>query len=208
MKLYLSSSGLGNEVSKLKVLLQAGATIGYINNARDWVGADAEIRAQYQTIEMEELRALGYQVEPLDLKDYFHKTEELRQKLAQLDGVWVSGGNTFVLRQAMHLSGFDVLFEELKLREDFVYGGYSAGVCVLCDSLKYIRQVDDADNFPFEACTETIEEGLGYFNYGIIPHYRSNHFESALMEKEVENCIEQKWLFKVLRDGEVLIIEE
>lgn len=208
MRLYLSSSGLGDQVEQLRRWLKSGSRIAHINNARDWVGADPNIRANYQASEMEELRTLGYQVESLDLKDYFNQTEELRQKLAELDGVWVSGGNTFVLRQAMRLSGFDLIFEELKQREDFVYGGYSAGVCVLCDSLKYIRQVDDATNFPYKGCTETIEEGLGYFTYGILPHYRSNHFESEMMEKEVENCINQKWLFKVLRDGEVLIIDK
>lgn len=207
MKMYLSSLGFGNAIAQWKALVATGSKIGHINNARDWVGADPDIRAAYQREEMHQLEEWGYVVEVLDLQDYFGKTEELRQKLLALDGLWVSGGNTFVLRQAMKISGFDLIFSELQQRKDFVYGGYSAGVCVLCDSLKYIRQVDDPYNFPYADCTTVIEEGLGYFNYGIIPHYRSNHVESDMMEKEVENCINQKWLFKVLRDGEVLIVE-
>lgn len=207
MKLYLSSFGLGNEIDRLKSMLAPGSKIGYINNARDWVGADAAIKADHQQSEIHELLGLGFAVETLDLQEYFDKEPELRQKLIQLDGLWVSGGNTFVLRQAMRLSGFDRIFKDLQLRDGFLYGGYSAGVCVLCDSLRYIKNVDDPDNFPYAENTETIWEGLGYFNYGIIPHYRSDHPESAMMEKEVENCLNQKWLFKVLRDGEVIIIE-
>lgn len=208
MKLYLSSIKFGDEVEKLKVMLPQGARIGHINNARDWTTADPQIRSQHQQQEIETLNSFGFQAEMLDLKDYFHKHSALRQKLAELDGVWVSGGNTFVLLQAMVLSGFDQIFQELKERKGFLYGGYSAGVCVLCDSLKYIQQVDDPNDFPYADNTETIWEGLNYFNYGMISHYRSDHYESEMVELEVENCIRNKWLFKALSDGEVIIIDE
>jgi dipeptidase E len=125
-----------------------------------------------------------------------------------LNGLWVSGGNTFVLRQAMRLSGFDNIFKELRGRKDFLYGGYSAGVCILCDSLKYIQIADKPNDFPYEGNTEIIWEGLGVFDYGILPHYDSDHFESELIGNDVRQCIDNKWLFKALRDGEVIIIEE
>lgn len=84
----------------------------------------------------------------LDLKNYFGKKAELRLKLENLDGIWVCGGNTFILRLAMKISGFDEIFKELLERKHFFYGGYSAGICILCDSLKYIEQVDDPYQFP------------------------------------------------------------
>jgi dipeptidase E len=108
----------------------------------------------------------------------------------------------------MKLSGFDSLFPKLRIRKDFLYAGYSAGICVLCDSLKYIQHVDDPGFFPYARHKEVVWEGLGVFTYGILPHYRSDHHESEAIEKDVQACIDNKWLFKVLRDGEVIIVEE
>jgi len=83
--------------------------------------------------------------------------------------------------------------------------GYSAGICVLSSSLRYLEIVDDAHNFPFEAIKQPIFEGLGIFSYALLPHYDSDHPESAAIDQEIQKCIDNKWLFKALRDGEVLI---
>jgi dipeptidase E len=47
---------------------------------------------------------------------------------------------------------------------------------------------------------------LGFVDYSIAPHYRSNHPESAMVEEEVKYLIENKMPYKTLRDGEVIII--
>lgn len=208
MKFYLSSYKFGNEVDKLKSMLPAKSKIGHINNSRDWTEANLESKAKHQREEIEQLNQLDFIAEPLDLKDYFGRKSDLKKKLSQLDGIWVSGGNTFVLRQAMKLSGFDELFQELRLRKGFLYGGYSAGICILCDSLKYIEKVDNPNDFPYNEVREIIWEGLNFFSYGLLPHYDSDHPESEAVGEEVQRCIENKWLFKVLRDNEVIIIEE
>jgi len=207
MKYYLSSYKFGKKVEELKGMLSQGAKIGHINNSRDWRSANPEIRENHLKNEMSFLDSLGFRNEHLDLKNYFGKENELRVKLTKLDGVWVSGGNTFVLRQAFRLSGFDNIYQnDLKHKKDFFWGGYSAGVCVLCDSLKYISNVDDPNDFPYREITETIWDGLGLFNYGILPHYDSGHHESEAIGKEVQRCIENRWLFKVMKDGEVIIM--
>lgn len=190
MNLYLSSFKFGNEYEKLKELLPDGARIGHINNSKDWVGADEEIRRQSLKEEMAFLNNLGFRNEHLDLKHYFDKSGELLKKLNQLDAIWVAGGNTFVLRQAMKISGFDTLFETLRKRKNFLWAGYSAGICILCDSLKYIDKVDDPNNFPYQQLNKPIYEGLAFFNYGILPHYDSDHFESEAVEKEIKKCIQ------------------
>jgi dipeptidase E len=208
MKFYLSSYKFGKQTDTLKQMLPADSKIGHINNSRDFTAASEKIKTIYQNEEIQELNSMGFLAEPLDLRQYFGRQEALRAKLGGLNGVWVSGGNTFVLRQAMKLSGFDRIFAELNQRQGFLYGGYSAGICVLCDSLKYIKNVDDPSDFPYPGIGETIWEGLGVFNYGLLPHYNSEHFESEEMGKEVQMCIDNKWLFKALRDGEVIIIGE
>lgn len=207
MKFYLSSYKFGNDYNQLTKMLPKGAKIGHINNSRDWLGVNEENKQKSLNEEMLFLENLGFKCEHLDLKDYFGKEDLLRKKIDELDGIWVCGGNTFVLRQAMKLSGFDTIFKDLLRRKDFFWGGYSAGICILCDSLKYIDQVDDANNFPYKEINTPIYEGLGVFNYALLPHYKSNHEESELIEKEVERCIKNKWLFKVLKDGEVFIFD-
>ncbi len=189
------------------MLIPTNNSIGHIGNARDGKGGDPQRAARHQAEEMEFLNSLGFTAEPLDLKLYFGQTNELRKKINTLGAVWVSGGNTFVLRMAMRLSGFDTIFDELKDRKDFLYGGYSAGICILSDSLQSIDVVDDPNTFPYKEIDQPIYEGLGVFNYAFMPHYDSDHIESKLIDQEIQRCIDNRWLFKALRDGEVIIIE-
>lgn len=207
MKFYLSSFRFGNKTEDLKRMKPANNKIAHINNARDWVGSDSEKAAKTQKNEIDFLNNLGFAAEPLDLKLYFKKKAELTDKINSLGALWVSGGNTFVLRMAMKLSGFDTIFETIKNKKDFLYGGYSAGICILSNSLKSIDQVDDPNNFPYEEINKPIYEGLGVFDYSFMPHYDSDHYESEAIAKEVDRCINNKWLFKALRDGDVIIEE-
>jgi dipeptidase E len=208
MKMYLSSFKLGNETAKLKELLSGtNGHIAYIPNALDFVGADRARRDKQIQENMHELDSLGAETKLLDLEDYFGKQEELKQYLRDFGGVYVQGGNTFVLRQAYRLSGFDAILMELNKRTDFVYIAYSAGVCVLTPDLRTYAITDDADNFPYKECIEQIWDGLGILDFTFEPHYQSDHPESASTDKEVEYCIENKILFRAYHDGEVLIIE-
>ena len=208
MKYYLSSYKFGNQVADLKRLQSDNKKLGHINNSRDWVGADPKRAMKHQLEEMHFLNQLGFESEILDLKTYFGQEKALKEKLASLGALWVSGGNTFTLRQAMKLSGFDQLFPSLVARKDFLYGGYSAGICILSDTLKPIDEVDDPTDFPYQGINEAIYKGLGVFNYSFMPHYDSNHYESEAIGKEIQRCIDNKWLFKALRDGDVIIIEK
>ncbi len=208
MKLYLSSYKLGNETETLKSWLEpTHKKVGYIANAFDFTNMPPENRAKHMEFDMNELKALGFTVEVLDLRDYFDQKDRLREKLKTLDMLWISGGNTFVLRAAMRLSGFDELILELRERDDFIYGGYSAACCVLSPSLKGLQIVDDPYNFPYPQIQEPIWEGLGLIDYAFLPHFDSDHPESADIDKEVAYCTENKIPFKTVRDGEVVLVE-
>ena len=134
MKYYLSSYKFGDKIDDLKRLIPKNNKIGHINNAQDCLGYDVERTRKSQEDQMGYLNSLGFESEPLDLRSYFYKTEALRDKISDLGALWVSGGNAFVLRMAMKLSGFDIIFQELKTRGDFLYAGYSAGICELSKS--------------------------------------------------------------------------
>ena len=209
MKLYLSSFQLGNQAEKIFELMpKDNKKIAYCSNASDYPDVDEERRKKRDVINIRELEHLGLNVEVLNLQNYFKKKEQLKEKLDEFGGIFFSGGNTFILRQAMKLSGFDELFHKiLKYREDFLYAGYSAGICVLAPELSGLQQVDHPDMFPYPQISETIWEGLGYLDYLILPHYKSDHPESSDIDKEVDYCERNNIKYKTLRDGEVIIIE-
>jgi dipeptidase E len=206
MRFYLSSYKMGNEASKIAGLMpQGNNVIGYVPNAMDFSSAEPVRRAQGIAKEVAELEGLGLKVKMLDLKEYFGKEEELKKELQGLGGLWVRGGNTFVLRQAMKLSGLDKLLVDSKER-DFLYAGYSAGVCILAPSLESLQIVDDPKDKPYGQRSELIMEGLGMLEYMILPHYKSDHPESAAVDLEVEYCEKNGIKYKPLRDGEVIIL--
>jgi dipeptidase E len=207
MKLYLSSYKIGTEEDYLKEFIQeSGNQIAYISNALDFSKVNLEKREATIKDDLKNLEDLGFQVSLLDLKNYFSKKEALTEVLQKYNAVWVCGGNTFILRQAMFLSGFDeILLEELSTRDDFLYAGYSAGCCVLSPELNHLQIVDDPNDFPYSEIKETIWEGLGVIDFALLPHYDSEHPESDDIEKEIKYCIDNKIIFIALRDGEVII---
>ncbi len=207
MKFYLSSYKIGNEIEKLKALIPVNnKKTAYISNALDF-SSDVERRKQSEQSDIEQLKRFGLDVELLDLRNYFDKKSELMQRITDFGVIWVRGGNCFVLRQAMKLSGFDVVLKDLIKKDDILYGGYSAGVCVLAPTLRGMELVDDPNVRPYESQKETIWDGVGILNYSVAPHYKSDHPESGKVDEAVEYMIKNKIPLKTLRDGEVIIIE-
>ena len=204
MKLYLSSYHLGNHSEKLKAMFGANKKAAVILNAMDFI-QDLAKREESMRQELEDLKNLDLQPKELDLRTYFGKTDELRSKLKEYGLVWVRGGNCFVLLRAMKESGFDEIIKEYRGKDELVYGGYSAGVCVITPTLRGTELVDDPVILPLGYKKQTIWDGVGLLHYSVAPHYHSNHPESEAINKTVEYFIENKMLFKTLKDGEVII---
>lgn len=166
-----------------------------------------ERRAERLQEEMDNLSGLGLQPEELDLRTFFGKTEELREYGKQFDYFWVRGGNVFLLRRAFRQSGFDTIISKL-LKEDAVaYGGFSAGICILAPSLRGIELVDPKDAVSEGYDSEVIWDGLGLLDYAIAPHYKSDHPESADIDKCVDYFKKNGIAYKTLRDGEAILID-
>lgn len=205
MKFYLSSYKIGKEVDKLKKLIPENKKTAYISNALDFSN-DLNRRKQSELDDIEQLSNLGLNVEILDLRKYFNKQEDLEKKILEFGVIWVRGGNCFVLRQAMKLSGFDNILKN-SLKRNILYGGFSAGICILAPTLYGTELIDDVTAKPYGNQQEIIWDGLNILNYSIVPHYHSDHSETEDVNKTIEYMIENKILFKALKDGEVIIIE-
>jgi len=208
MRLYLSSFRLGHNPRRLVDLTGAGGRVAVIMNACDLLPED-ERRIRLEG-ECAALHELGFHPEELDLRKYFDGDDhhaELRSRLESYDLVWARGGNTFVLRRAMRMSGFDGIIREMLERDAIVYGGYSAGIIVLTPSLHGVELADDPDSIPEGYDPEIIWDCLGILPYALAPHYRSDHPESPDIEKVVEYFIDHHMLFRALRDGEVIVVD-
>ncbi len=206
MKLYLSSNGLGSEADKLASMLPDNKRAAVIFNALDFSG-DSERKQATINREISALNQMGLEAEEFDLRLYFGKPELLKEKAPAFGLLWVIGGNTFVLRRAMAQSGLDGFLADNRANNSFVYAGYSAGVCVLAPTLRGIDLVDDPHEVPEGYGGQVIWDGVSLIDYCIAPHYRSDHEESARIDRAVEFFIDNKMLFRALRDGDVIIVD-
>ncbi len=207
MKLYLSSYKLGNHPQSLANLIGKNKKIAIIPNALD-VYTDLERRADTLQREREGLLQIGLKPEELDLINYFGQPDNLNKKLSEFGAVWVLGGNTFALRRAFQETGMDVWLQEHRDDANFVYAGYSAGVCVLSPSLVGLETVDEPHLIPSGYKPEIIWEGIGLIDFAFAPHYQSDHPESAAVNDEVEYYKKHGIKYRTLHDGEVIIIGE
>jgi dipeptidase E len=203
MHLYLSSYLIGDQGHELAHLAR-GKTALVVSNALDFSN-DSERLSAVMSREIGRLADLEIPAEALDLRDYFASQDILSGKLAASGMLWVLGGNTFLLRKAMHLSGLDQLIHSKVDDEDFLYGGYSAGICVLSPSLRGIHLADEPEAQSNGYEHPTIWEGLGIIDYYIVPHYRCDHFESESMEAVVDYYRENHLPYRTIPDGEVIL---
>ncbi|MBP7842540.1 Type 1 glutamine amidotransferase-like domain-containing protein [Candidatus Woesebacteria bacterium] len=210
MKLYLASYRLGEYPEKFKDLLVSvtkNKKVALITNALDFTNNYFELTKSVQR-DKRDIEALGLEVEQVDLREYFGKTDDLRKKMSEFNAVYVRGGNVFVLRRAFAESGFDVLLYEWAERDDFVYAGFSAGVCVLSPDLSGLELVDDPEIDPdgykpgFRITT-----GLRLIEFSVTPHFRSDHPESQKINSVVDYYLNHAVVFVALTDNDVLILE-
>jgi dipeptidase E len=205
VKLYLSSYRIGNAGDKLTTLTTDNPTAAIIMNAIDLDSAnDRQIKLD---AEITSLAALNITSEELDLRNYFANPAELLTRLNQYGLIWVRGGNSFVLRRAMRLSGFDIIALPLLETNQLVYGGYSAGAVVAGPTLRGIELVDDPDTVPDGYSEPIIWDGLQLYASSIAPHYQSQHPESAAIDATITYYQTKKLPYKALRDGEVIIVD-
>lgn len=205
MKLYLSSYGIGNYPEELIKLTGVGAKIAIIGNAGDHFG-DKKTRKESIQRQTTSLSSIGLIPQEIDLRKYFGRENELEKKLKKFGAVWIKGGNTFVLRKAMKLSGFDKIIKKMLKKDEIVYTGYSAGWCVLAPSLHGLEIVDNPNDNANGYPKKVIWSGLNIIDYRACPHYKSDHPESAGVDKEIRFYKENKLPYKVLRDGEVIVV--
>lgn len=204
MKLYLSSYHLGDNPQVLVEMVGKNKKAAVIPNALDNM-EDKKLLEEKIQANMDELKNLGFKPEVINLKKYFGKPAELARKMSEFGLIWVRGGNAFILRRAYKQSGFDKWLVSQKNNKDLVYGGYSAGCCILSPTLKGLDIVDEPNIVSKGYSPDIIWNGLGLIDFIFVPHYKSDHPESAKVDETVKYYRKEGMVYKTVRDGEVII---
>lgn len=202
MLLYMSSQKFGNDTKILKEWIEKNDNkIAIIPNALDAKGKEKIQKNLKEDIEL--LEEIGFNVTIINLKNYFGNYNKLKEELLNYNACCVMGGNVFILRKAMELSGLDIFLKEKMSNDNYLYIGYSAGNCVLSESLDYLDIIDEPISF-YDGSNINYK-GLGFIDYIVIPHYKSNYHKSHLIDEVVNKCENENIKYKAISDGEVLI---
>lgn len=163
MKLLLSSAGLTNQsiASALVDLVEKkpeNTKIGFITTAANVEGGN---KAWYIS-QLNNLLKYGFNW--IDVVDISAPAVDWKARLAPVDVIVVSGGNTFHLLDQMRIVGFAEWFKSVANQK--VYVGISAGTIVMTPSIA-VAGVDNGDvNLP--GITDLT--GLGFVDFEISPH--------------------------------------
>ena len=199
MRLYLSSYRLGDDECAVLELVPAGSRVVISGNALD--GEAAVVRDKIVSMERDLFESLGYVTEELDLRAHFGRAT-LRSTLTRCGMLWTTGGNTFVLNTAIHLSGCDVALRALLAEDAVAYGGYSAGAIVAGPSLHGVEHADPVDAFPADYPSRVPRwNGMGLVDFVVAPHAGDPQTDAMVrtLERRGIPC-------RALRDGEVIVV--
>ena len=204
MRLFLSSEGFGNYPKRLVELVGESKKVAFIDNAKDFLEpAEREAHVQEKKAEFE---TLGFEFQELDLRSYFHKSNKLLDLLSNFGVVWLSGGNTFVLRRALAYSGLDNILKEQVAHSKIIYGGSSAGSIIPTPSLHGTEYGDEPSEIPKGYKKEVIWSGLNLVSFHIVPHYESEWFREE-SDAMVDYLKKNELPHKTLKDGQVIVID-
>lgn len=205
MRLYLASHNFGPYTDELLKLVGEGRKALFIENARDYYPDERRANDLKEKLGM--MSELGFDVEELDLRNYFGKPSELREFLDsyQPDLIYASGGNVFLLATAYHLSGFDEILREDLAKDKYAYGGFSAGIMSVCKTIKFYGHDHLVpERVPEVYGVDAVLNGVGLVDYQLIPHAdEPKHLETT---KEYINRIESAGVKALPLNQEAVII--
>ena len=171
MRLYLASHNLGPYTDELLKLVGKGRKALFIENARDYYPEEKRANDLKEKLEM--LSSLGFEVEELNLRNYFGKPDELKEfiQVYKPDLIYASGGNVFLLATAYRLSGFDEILREDLANDKYVYGGFSAGTMAICKTIKFYGHDHLVpERVPEIYGVDAVLDGVGLVDYQLVPH--------------------------------------
>ena len=203
MRLFLSSYRFGAHEAKFLALTGPPGRIAVIANAADSWPASA--RASAVTSEFTLLRSAGFLPNEVDLRELEPSTAA--EVLGGFPAVWVRGGNTFVLRRRMASSGVDRALLSMLERDDIVYGGYSAGACVMGPTLRGVEYADPPGEVFDTTGEDVLWDGLGVIDDVLVPHWNSELDSNGAAAAMAAACRDAGQPYRTLTDEQVFVLD-
>jgi dipeptidase E len=148
-----------------------------------------------------ELEAVRPQVGKFTEFDVKNKTNnELEVALQDIDLLYVTGGNTYYLLEAMNQIGFKETLINF-LQKGGVYMGSSAGSIVMCPDIDFVREMDEPDKASLDSTA-----GCALVDFAIMPHIDQPRFNN-IFEKTLKTTNKGKQIIG-LRDNQALWVED
>ncbi|QBJ97906.1 peptidase [Rhodococcus sp. ABRD24] len=205
MRLFLSSYRFGAHVDRFLALTGNPGPIAVIANAADaW---PARARESAVMSDVAPLRRLGFTPTEVDLRDFVGRPDALKRTLTGFGGVWVRGGNTFVLRAQFARSGADAVLTDLLRRDELAYAGYSAGACVMAPSLTGVEFADDPAEVAPTCGVSARWDGLGLVDFTIVPHWSSSLDPDNEAARMIAACHAAGVKFRALTDDQAIVVD-
>lgn len=187
-RLLLLSLGLGAVVD----VLPSGSRIAFVPTA-----GDPYDDPYFVTDDRERLKKLGFEIVDVDFAAI--DATRLRELLDQVDAVFVAGGNTFYLLEAIQQSHLADAIKEA-VDAGLLYIGASAGAVVAGPTVEPVQAIDDASKAPLLDGWQ----GLGLVPFVVLPHYGKEKY-LALYDRisdEFGNALD----LRRLRDTEAIYV--
>lgn len=170
MNIFLTSSFA--EVADLFVTFTKGECRGKTVTLIPTASLAEEVNA-YLIAAKDALNKAGLVIDELEVSTAGQ--EEIADKLARNEFIYIAGGNTFFLLQELKRTGADKLIAE-QVRAGKCYIGESAGSAVLAPSIDYLQELDDATAAPdLDSYTS-----LALIDFYPLPHYKNPPFKDAV----------------------------
>lgn len=132
--------------------------VGYIGDAQAAYAGAPFVAAERRAIEV-----LGHELVDITMRDL--TASEFAETLSGVDAVYVAGGSTFALLEALKVTGGDIVLAE-RVREGLPYIGCSAGSIIVGPDIAPASLMDD----PADGPALTDWAGLGLIDRTVIPH--------------------------------------
>lgn len=170
-----------------------GKTVTYIPTAA--IAEEIEGMAEAETRMLE---GLGLTVDELEVSTA--SKDNVREKLAKNDMIFVGGGNTFFLLQELKRSGADQIIAR-EVAKGKLYIGESAGAIAACPDIGYSAEMD----VPGKAPELTDYTGMGLVDFYVVPHM--GHPEMGPAANSIIEKYSSLLGLKVIDDHQVILIE-